>query len=169
MQIAILVVLVGLTLWFDHQKQANETDPVATRGVTTGTCVNVIDGDTIDVRTDNGDKMRIRLLGIDTMETHNELKMAEQAEQHGRSPEQIRLLGERAKRELRDYALNAPVKWEIPQGTPLRDPYDRVLAYVSVGDQDLGEFLLSSGLAEVRRDNHPRKSQYSLVVKPLVQ
>lgn len=166
-QILILIALVGITLWIDHQKDAS--DPVAKRGVTTGTCVNVIDGDTIDVLTDDGETLRIRLLGVDCMETHNELKMTEQAERLGRTVEQIRMLGERAKDEMRDFALNAPVKWEIPQDTPLHDPYDRVLAYVSVEEQDLGEFLLINGLAEVRRDRHPRKPRYRRVAKPLLR
>ena len=85
-----------------------------------------------------------------------------------RSLSQVRLLGERAREDVRDMALNLPVTWEIPEGTPLRDPYNRVLAYVSVDGVDLGGHLIGSSLAELRREPHPRSGRYRMAAVPLL-
>jgi len=164
--IIIFMVLIGLAYWFQSGKTPEES---VSRGRFSGTCINVIDGDTLDVRSGDGEEFRLRLLGVDCMETHNEEKMAEQAERLGRPALHIKLLGEKAREQVRDQALNMPVEWEIPAGTPVRDPYGRVLAYVTVEGRDLGEDLLREGLAELRRDPHPRAERYRSSARPLMQ
>jgi len=168
--IIIFIVLVGLTYWFQSGKPSRESvEDAALRGSFSGTCINVIDGDTLDVRNEAGEEFRLRLLGVDCMEIHNEEKMAEQAKRLGRTDVQIRLLGERAREQVRDWALNMPAKWEVPSDTPVRDPYNRLLGYVEVEGRDIGEDLLREGLAELRRDPHPRAERYRNSVRPLLQ
>jgi len=168
--IVIFIILMGLAYWFQSGKPSRDTaEDAALRGSFSGTCINVIDGDTLDVRNVEGQEFRIRLIGVDSMETHNEEKMAEQAKRLGRTVVQIRLLGERAREQMRDWALNMPVTWEVPSGTPVHDPYDRLLGYVEVEGQDLGEELLRGGLAELRRDPHPRAERYRNSARPLLQ
>lgn len=168
--IVIFILLIGLAYWFQSGRSgvdpAGEGESVV-RGRFAGTCVKVIDGDTIEVSPASGEVIRIRLLGVDCMETHNEEKMEEQALRLGRTSREIQWLGEKAREETRDFVLNMPVEWEIPEGTPGRDPYNRVLAYVEVEGQDVGEQLLRDGLAELRRDRHPRAARYRDSARPL--
>lgn len=163
MQILVLVVLAGLAFYLT----APEVDDALPRGRQEGFCTHVVDGDTLEVRTRDGAALTIRLLGVDCMEVHNEDKMARQAEALGRSPKEIRNLGEQARKRLVNLASGRPVTWIIPDRTPLRDPYDRVLAYVEANGIDLGELLLSEGLAEPRRERHPRREAYRDVAAPL--
>ena len=163
--IGLMVVVLALA-YFTQKDGGGAGDPA--RGVHAGRCVKVIDGDTVEVEDGAGAVFRVRLLGVDTMETFNEEKLAEQAARLGRSADNIRSLGERARARTRSLALNRPVEWEIPSDTPVRDPYQRILAYVRVDGRDLGEQLLAEGLAEPRRDRHPRQDRYRAAAKPLV-
>lgn len=89
--------------------------PVATIVAANATVVDVVDGDTIDVRID-GATQRVRLIGIDTPETK---KPDTPVECYGP--------------EATDFTRSA-----LPAGTPVRlerdvearDAYDRLLAYV---------------------------------------
>jgi endonuclease YncB( thermonuclease family) len=164
----ILVTLVLLAvLYFLNPDGQNTDSHSAARGRYEGTCVKVLDGDTIDVRADSGEAFRLRLLGIDCMETFNEDKMAEQARRLDRAMDDIRRLGEIGKNRTRSLVLNQSIVWEVPEGTPLFDPYDRMLAYVEKDGRDIGEQLLEEGLAETRRDRHPRSERYRRAAAPL--
>jgi endonuclease YncB( thermonuclease family) len=164
--VVILLALLGVLYLIDRQ----QPDPAAAaRGRYEGRCVNVIDGDTLDVRTDSGESFRLRLLGVDCMDTHQEAKVEEQARRLRRSAAEVVRLGERATARTRGLVQGKPIAWEVPEGTPLFDPYDRMLAYVELpgGGEDLGERLLREGLAELRRDRHPRTERYRAAAAPL--
>lgn len=165
-----LIILAVMALVYLLGPETKKSDPhAAARGRYEGVCFNVLDGDTLDVRADSGEEFRLRLLGVDCMETFNEEKMSEQAHRLDRSMSDIKRLGERAKSRTRELVLNRHVAWEVPDDTPLFDPYDRMLAYVKQDGRDLGEILLSEGLAELRRDQHPRLEYYRSVAKPLAR
>lgn len=159
---AVAMVLLIAAAWWaeDLSRERRVDDAAAARGRYEGVCVQVLDGDTLEVRADSGETFRLRLLGVDCMETRNEEKLREQARRLGRPPEELRRMGERATARTRGLVLNRRVTWEVPEGTPLFDPYDRMLAYVDVDGRDLGEILLREGLAETRRDPHPRAEAY---------
>jgi len=162
----LLAAITALAVWYDWQ--AMPPDPhAAARGRYEGVCVKVLDGDTLDVRAESGEEFRLRLLGVDCMETHNEEKLAEQARRLGRTTEQVRRLGERGRDRTRALLLRQAIAWEVPEGTPLFDPYDRMLAYVERDGEDVGELLLREGLAELRRDPHPRSVRYRGSAAPL--
>ena len=166
----VLISLVLLALVYFLNPDGQKTDHHSTaRGRYEGTCIKVLDGDTIDVRADSGEEFRLRLLGIDCMETFNEDKLAEQARRLDRSMDDIRRLGEKGKNRTRSLVLNQAIVWEVPEETPLFDPYDRMLAYVEKDGRDIGEQLLKEGLAETRRDRHPRSERYRKAAAPLAR
>ena len=88
----------------------------------------VVDGDTIYL---NGAKVRIA--GIDAPETHDYRCASELA------------LGERAASELQALLNSGAVTMTIIDRD--RDKYGRLLRNVSVNGQDVGEALISAGLA----------------------
>jgi len=95
--------------------------------------VNVVDGDTIDVRRAGSRKMyRVRLLGIDTPEVYGGKECGGEAAS--------RRMGLMATRWVR-------VRTDPTQ--PKRDRYNRLLAYVSKGRKDLNKRMISLGLAKV--------------------
>ena len=93
---------------------------------------HIVDGDTIDVRSyRNHKRYRIRLIGIDTPEVYGGTECG--------GPEASRLMKRIAKGRV-------AVKTDPSQ--PMRDRYNRLLAYVSHGS-DLGHQMLSHGRAKV--------------------
>lgn len=96
--------------------------------------VSVSDGDTFDALTDRGERVRVRLLGVDAPELA-----------HGRQPAQCgaaqakkvlqRLLGER-----RVVLRTDPVSESV-------DRYGRRLGYVEVAGEDAALVLLQAGVA----------------------
>lgn len=103
----------------------------------TFTVVNVIDGDTFDIDLPDGlyEHTRIRLLGIDTPETHSE--------QTG-----VMYFGPEAAEFTKKSILNKSVKVYLDSPNPTRGKYGRLLAYVKLPDGDfLNEVLLTEGYA----------------------
>ena len=97
--------------------------------------VNVVDGDTIDVRLKSGKQERVRFILVDTPETVHPKK--------GEEP-----FG----REASDFTkktLNGQ-KVDLKLGVQERDKYGRLLAYVYLKDGTMiNELLLQKGLARV--------------------
>ena len=149
------MALVLAALWFEGR----EEEGVAP-GAYGGRVTHVVDGDTLDVRDEQGVVRRIRLLGVDCLETHHEEKLGEQARQWGISREEARRLGEEATARMRELVHRREVVWIVPEGGRSRDRYGRVLAYVEVEGRDVGELLLKEGLAEARRERHARSRDY---------
>ena len=93
----VLFCLFAALLFWLNQRDAVQQPPVAyeqEQGFT-ARCVQVVDGDTLDVQKD-GQRERIRLLGIDCMEGHNETKQSQQARHLGLSPAAVRTFSEEA-------------------------------------------------------------------------
>jgi endonuclease YncB( thermonuclease family) len=113
---------------------------------------NVVDGDTLDIKYEDGQE-RTRLLGVDTPETVHPTKPPE------------------------PYGAAASVRMKqlAPEGTPVRmgtgyeneDQYGRQLRYVNtLGNNenedplDVGLQLVREGLSELTTFDHPKKLQY---------
>ncbi len=96
----------------------------------------VVDGDTIIVRID-GEKTRVRLIGIDTPESVADESIKEN------TPE-----GKEASEYAKNLLTGATVYFEYDEGRT--DTYDRVLAYVYLSDKKtmVNELLLQKGLAK---------------------
>lgn len=114
------VLLVGLSL------------PAAAKTLI-GTCIAVADGDTITVRLDDGQKEKVRLLGIDAPEVA-----------HGRDPGQ-EPWGSRAAAFTRKLCLNQTVR--IETDVQPRDRYRRLLGYVYVDKTFVNLELVKAGHA----------------------
>ena len=126
-----LVIVISLNyiddnLFFERVIELEENQAQITR---------IIDGDTIEVRTKDKEKEKVRLLLIDTPELS-----------HFGKPEQPYAL------EAKQYAerilkIDSVVTLEI--GNPDRDKYDRLLAYIWIDGQNFNQMIVKEGLARV--------------------
>ena len=98
------------------------------------TVVAVTDGDTIEVVDASGDRDVVRLLGVDTPETHHPTEPVECFGPEAAAYTARRLTG-------RSVRLEGDVE--------ARDQYDRRLAYVTVGGERFNDELLRLGYAEL--------------------
>jgi endonuclease YncB( thermonuclease family) len=92
----------------------------------------VVDGDTIKVRTTTGQRLTVRLLGIDTPET----KKPGVAVECG---------GKEAAALMRKLALNRTVSVRSDPTQDAKDRYGRTLGYVDRGSSDVGVRMVEAG------------------------
>ena len=97
-----------------------------------GPVYRAVDGDTID---DVTNKIRYRLENIDTPETGSRAKSDKE-----------RIAGEEAKRRLQALLQQGDIK-VIPAKKRKLDKYGRHLARIEIDGRDVGEKLISEGLA----------------------
>lgn len=152
------LLVVGL-LVFQHYYGGDRETTGLPSGRFNAKCVKVIDGDTIYISYQK-EEVKIRVLGIDTMDSHNKEKKAQQARTLGTSEQHIQRMSRWAKDKVTEMVLNKEVTLVYSGSEPERDPYNRLLCYVEVGDRDIGAILLKAGLAESRREPHARSVQY---------
>jgi len=125
----------------------------------TARVVRVIDGDTLKVRLTTGQAVTIRLIGIDTPETHKP-----------RTP--VQCGGEAATASMKKLAFSHGIGRIVTlKSDPTQDRidrYGRLLAYVNGGNSDFGRTMISSGWAKLyvfkrpfRRVNAYRRAQES--------
>lgn len=107
---------------------------VVSAGKTLYTVTRVIDGDTIEIDLD-GNKEKIRLLGINTPETVDP-----------RRP--VQCFGKEASQRMKSLAEGESVYIEYDDTQTVRDVYDRLLAYVYLQDgQMLNRKMIAEGYA----------------------
>lgn len=115
------------------------------------TVTTVIDGDTIEVRYANGSTETVRLLGVDTPETHAENQPTEfegvPDTTAGRSC--LRRAGENATRYLTGRVLGESVRIQFDPVADRRGYYGRLLAYVHHDDENVNYRLVAAGHARV--------------------
>jgi micrococcal nuclease len=121
-----LPLLVGALALIAGPALAKEAGPI----------LQVIDGDTYVVLLDGVSK-RVRLANADTPETGD----------RARCPEELEV-GNRAKEWVRDQVAKRRVE---VRPTGKIDKYGRVIAYVTLDGQDLGELLVKNGLGRAYR------------------
>lgn len=111
----------------------------------TGMVTYVYDGDTVEVRGIG----KVRLIGIDAMDGHNEDRTAQQSERYGMSADRVRHWAEQAAQFARQKLEGGKVT--VHFGPEHTDRHGRVLAYVRLcedGDAaDHGLLMLQRGLA----------------------
>ena len=112
-----------------------------------GLVIHVYDGDTVLISS-GGEKLKVRLLGIDAPEKEGPYTKAEP-------------LGEEARQRVTELALRKKVTL-IYGGESLQDRYGRYLAHVILPDgRTLNEIMLEEGLAEAfRKFRYSRKKRY---------
>ena len=122
--------------------------------------VSVIDGDTIKVvfrcETNN-----VRLLGIDCLETRHTKKQKVQAKQLNITVYQVAEIGKLSTARARELLpVGCKIRLVFHRAKIKKDYFRRYLAYVEVDGKDIGEILLTEGLAYIYETQHPRKGQY---------
>jgi micrococcal nuclease len=98
------------------------------------TVTRTVDGDTIDVRFDDGRTERVRILGADTPETVDPRKPVQCYGHEASNYTRMRLLGRRVR-----------LQTDVVQ----RDKYGRLLAYVYLNGQRYDDELLRLGYARL--------------------
>jgi endonuclease YncB( thermonuclease family) len=97
-----------------------------------GRVLDVVDGDTVDVRRPGRGIERVRILGIDTPEVYGGVEC-----------------GGRSASALMKRLARGRVRVATDRRQPKRDRYGRLLAYVSRGGNDLGRVMVLRGRAKV--------------------
>ncbi len=124
------LLLVGLVYGFSQQSPTNAPMPIAPAGQYYVAAFS--DGDTFIVAM-NGQEERIRLIGVDTPETHKP-----------NSP--VQCFGPEASNFTKELVGNQPVGLEADPTGSNRDRYDRLLRYVYLPDGTLlNEKLIRDG------------------------
>ena len=126
------------------------------------TVVEVVDGDTVDVRFPDGSTDTVRLLGIDTPEVHAD----PEPEEYEGVPNTdagaacLRDAGERASAVLTDRLAGQDVRLEFDPAADLRGGYGRLLAYVIHDGTNLNYWLIERGDARVYDAEFTRSGEF---------
>lgn len=135
-----------------------------------GKVVHVIDGDTVDVELGRGDKVRVRVLGLDTPEKRRGSKVTKDAERANSTVTQQIQLGEDATARAMELLMHKQVKLESGREDrgPRKDVFDRYLAYLMIsGKKDYGLIMIREGHGECFgwKYPHPRQDAYEAAQK----
>ncbi len=120
----------------------------------------VYDGDTVEV----SGVGKVRLIGVDCMDGHNERRAADQADLYGMAPDRVRHWAGQATEFARQELSGKSVALQF--GPERTDAYGRTLGYahIAAGEgegRDFNRLLLEQGLAAAyRRFRHPRLDDY---------
>lgn len=155
-----VLIAVSLILVLEYAWERDRSGAPAVESGETVRLHRIIDGDTLDVYSSGRGRIRVRLLGIDCMETYNEDKMRLQAQRLHKNPGEVQHLGKQAAIRLSELSEKGELRLVQPEGFPSEDRYGRTLAYLEVNGRDAAVTLLKEGLAETRREPHPRSSAY---------
>ncbi|QSG15374.1 Endonuclease YncB, thermonuclease family [Halapricum desulfuricans] len=128
-----------------------------------GTVVEVIDGDTIDVRLANGTIERVRLLGIDTPETHVEVQPDEYEgvpdTEDGRTC--LRDAGEAASETVENRLASERVTLFLDPEGDTRGGYGRLLAIVVHDNRSINYQLVRGGYARLYDTEFTMRDEYA--------
>ncbi|MDK2869099.1 MAG: micrococcal nuclease [Pyrococcus sp.] len=113
-----------------------------------GKVVEVIDGDTVYVKLESGEKVKVRLVGIDAPELEEELM---RPGEYGNITNTSCLLkyAKIAKDYLKNLTLGKEVVLVIDKYQGKQDKYGRLLAYLYLDATDVNELMVEKGLARV--------------------
>jgi micrococcal nuclease len=153
--IATVLTLSACSASIERVDQAGDVGDVVT-----GRVVKIADGDTITVRTGDGQRRKVRLLAIDTPESY--------ATRYGYTE----CGGEEAKEAMRRLVAASPrVKLTTDPSQDETDRYGRLLAYVApaTGGETFQAALTREGWAEVYRFNEQRPPRLARKLDPLAE
>lgn len=126
---AMLAIVLGVSACSSGEVTGGE---VTGDAQFTATVTRVVDGDTIVVRYDDGKTDKVRLIGVDTPETH-------------KPGVDVQCFGPQAEQFTRTTLNGKRVRLELDRDE--RDRYDRLLAYVYVDGKRFEDELLRGGYA----------------------
>lgn len=123
-----------------------------------------LDGDTVDVIY-NKQTVRVRLLGVDALETHINKKMKVDVQNYGKSASFLHRLGKaatKAAKSLLPPQKHAGISFEGK--TPTKDVYGRVLGYIHHPDgYVINEYLVKGGFVRVPRVQSKNSAVYKVL------
>lgn len=119
----------------------------------------VVDGDTLRIRFADGDRDTVRLVGIDTPEIYAESQPSEfvGVPDTASGRDCLQQWGWRAKAYAAERLEGRIVGFAFDPNVEKRDAYDRLLAYVLVGNGTLNYDLVRSGYARVYETDFSRR------------
>ena len=121
--------------------------------------IRVIDGDTVEVRLNDGKTDKVRLLGVDTPETNTKNKFGEYGSIT--DMECLKIWGDKATTYAIDQLDKKEVVLVLDEDAGLRGYYGRLLAYVEVDGKDFNKSLVQLGYARVYEEGESkRESEY---------
>lgn len=156
--VAVLVLTAGCTV--DVQLGDSTPTPAESR---TATVVDVVDGDTIDVRFADGTEERVRLLGVDTPEVHTEVA----PEEYEGIPDTeasrscLETWGDRASEYATEQLAGRTVTVVTDAEADRRGGYDRLLAYVETNGDSFNYALLEHGYARLYDSEFTQRDRYA--------
>jgi micrococcal nuclease len=130
---------------------ADPTPGLGGEQTVTATVTEVVDGDTIDVRTENGTTDTVRLLGVDTPEVHTAVSPDEfeGVPDTAAGRECLGDWGEQASAYARQELAGETVQLRFDDRADRRGVYDRLLTYVVVDGRNVNHDLVANGYARV--------------------
>ncbi|WP_080873765.1 thermonuclease family protein [Oceanobacillus timonensis] len=131
----ILILLVSLFVLTGCGLLDLSEDEEPSEGRELVTVERVVDGDTVIVHLEDGTRERVRLLLIDTPESV-------------KPDTEVQPFGEEAS-EFAKESMPEGETVELERGSPERDDYDRLLAYIWVDDENINQLLVEEGYARV--------------------
>jgi micrococcal nuclease len=126
------------------------------------TVVNVADGDTVDVRYDNGTKATVRLLGVDTPEVHTEVATDEfeGVPDTSEGRECLRRWGSQASEHTEARLARKRVTLRFDARADRRGGFGRLLAYIVVDGENYNRHLVAEGYARVYDTTFSESGQF---------
>lgn len=165
-----LLVVAGCTAVPGPSDVGTTTTSSLTDG-TQVTVVRVVDGDTMDVRYENGTTERVRLLGVDTPETHGDVTPAEW-EGVPDSPAGRACLeswGTRASDFATRELAGRTVTLVIDPESETRGGYDRLLGYLAYDDTTFNRRLLETGHARLYDTQFSKRDEYAAIERTAME
>lgn len=127
------------------------------------TVLEVVDGDTLDVRMPDGSVETVRLLGVDTPETYADNDPAEYEgvpdTRAGRTC--LEAAGENATAFAGEFLVGGTVRVRTDPSADRRGSYGRLLAYVTVDNGSLNRALLARGHARLYDTDFERRDEFA--------
>ncbi|WP_248896815.1 thermonuclease family protein [Haloplanus halobius] len=158
-----LLVTAGCGGIPDSPPAPDGAQSTATASETTARVIDVVDGDTVDVRLANGSTDTIRLLGVDTPEVQAENAPAEfegvPDTEAGRDC--LRRQGERASEFAVETLAGEQVTLRFDPLADRRGGYGRLLAYVVIDGEQFNAALLERGHARLYDSSFQERDRYA--------
>lgn len=124
--------------------------------------VRIVDGDTMEVRFDDGHTENVRLLGVDTPEVHTENDPAEfegiPDNEEGR--QWLRDWGHKSSEFARSELAGSTVRIETDEEADRRWSYGRLLVYLTHDGKEFNQQLLRQGYARMYESQFSKRGTY---------
>jgi micrococcal nuclease len=159
---AILIVPAGCIAISDLPQPPDIDDPAIADNYTV-TIVDVVDGDTMDVRFKDGATDTIRLLGVDTPEVHTDVDPSEYEgiPDNQRGQQWLRDWGENASSYAKNRLAGETVTIAFDRRSDRRGSYDRLLVYIYQNDSNFNKQLLRNGYARMYDSEFSKRDSFA--------